>query len=187
MSLQHKYGFSLIESAIVLSIVGLVIGGIWTAAAVVSENNKVNRMVEIIMTSTSKARRLFDRNLPTVQTLLTGPVCSAANIMPADAQTTSVSYCGISPWGKSIDFTVSLNVNGAPPASAKPGIVFGTLLSTSACRAVVSKILPSTSSYTLLYVVSDNGAIPGGAKTIPSSFCGNGETSLTFYFYMAPI
>ena len=35
---QHRKAFSLIEAAIVLGVVGLVIGGIWTAAAVVNDN-----------------------------------------------------------------------------------------------------------------------------------------------------
>jgi len=42
---NQKKGFSLIEAAIVLGVVGLVIGGIWVAAAAMYENYKVNKTV----------------------------------------------------------------------------------------------------------------------------------------------
>lgn len=41
-----KKAFSLIESALVLAIAGLVIGGIWIAAATVNENMKQQQVVE---------------------------------------------------------------------------------------------------------------------------------------------
>jgi hypothetical protein len=41
---KHR-GFNLIEAAIVLGVVGIVIGGIWVAAATVMEEWKVNRTV----------------------------------------------------------------------------------------------------------------------------------------------
>ncbi len=42
---HKKRGFNLIESAIVLGVVGLVIGGIWVAAAAVNNNYKVSKTV----------------------------------------------------------------------------------------------------------------------------------------------
>ena len=40
---QTRDGFSLIEAAIVLALIGLVIGGIWAGAASVSENRRINQ------------------------------------------------------------------------------------------------------------------------------------------------
>lgn len=48
-ALRRKGGFNLIESAIVLGVVGLVIGGIWVAAATMYENYKVNKTVEDLL------------------------------------------------------------------------------------------------------------------------------------------
>ena len=47
-AVAHKTckGFSLIEAAIVLAVVGGVIGGIWYSAAAVYENHRVNKTVE---------------------------------------------------------------------------------------------------------------------------------------------
>lgn len=53
----ERRGFNLIEAAIVLGVVGLVIGAIWTAAAHFSEEYKVNKTVsdiELIVKNTQK-------------------------------------------------------------------------------------------------------------------------------------
>jgi type II secretory pathway pseudopilin PulG len=46
---QERRGFNLIETAIVLGMVGIVIGGIWVGAATVSENIKVKKTIEGIL------------------------------------------------------------------------------------------------------------------------------------------
>ncbi len=46
MLTPQQKAFSLIESAIVLAIVGLVIGGIWVGAAIVSDSLKKQQVVE---------------------------------------------------------------------------------------------------------------------------------------------
>ena len=43
---SKRHGFSLVESAIVLAVVGLVLGGIWIASAAMHENYKVNKTVD---------------------------------------------------------------------------------------------------------------------------------------------
>lgn len=51
--------FSLIEAAIVLGVVGVVIGGIWAAASAVNESLKINRMTNDIIESISKIQLAF--------------------------------------------------------------------------------------------------------------------------------
>ena len=46
MITPQQKAFSLIETAIVLAIVGLVIGGIWVGAAIVSDSIKKQQVVE---------------------------------------------------------------------------------------------------------------------------------------------
>lgn len=55
----QKLGFSLIEAAIVLAVVGLVVAGIWVAAAEMYENYKVNKTVEGIFTIEKNAQQLI--------------------------------------------------------------------------------------------------------------------------------
>ena len=55
---DQSEGFSLIESTIVLGIVGLVLGGIWLAAATVSENHKVSKTIEGTVYLIESTRRI---------------------------------------------------------------------------------------------------------------------------------
>jgi len=56
---NHKKGFSLVEAAIVLGVVGLVIGGIWVAAAAMYENYKVNKTVEGVLEIVRNTQKLI--------------------------------------------------------------------------------------------------------------------------------
>lgn len=55
----RQRGFSLIEAAIVLAVVGLVLGGIWVAAAAMYENYKVNKTVEGIFSTARNIQNLI--------------------------------------------------------------------------------------------------------------------------------
>ena len=55
----QKRGFSLIEAAIVLGVVGAVIGGIWYSAAAMYENYKVNKTVEGIFSTARNVQNLI--------------------------------------------------------------------------------------------------------------------------------
>lgn len=59
---NHKKGFSLVEAAIVLGVVGLVIGGIWVAAASVMESMRVSEAVKGLTLMADKATRLLSRS-----------------------------------------------------------------------------------------------------------------------------
>lgn len=56
-AVRKKRGFNLIESAIVLGVVGLVIGGIWVAAAAVSEDRKVEEVVQGILSTVKNIQK----------------------------------------------------------------------------------------------------------------------------------
>lgn len=56
---KRRRGFSLIEAAIVLAVVGGVIGAIWWGASAVYERHKADQMASTIITSVYKTRSLF--------------------------------------------------------------------------------------------------------------------------------
>jgi hypothetical protein len=89
-----QQGFNLIEAAIVLGVVGLVIGGIWVAAAQVQENLRISKFSGQLVSIQSSVRQLFYRKGP----IPSGEVSSliAAGIFPADMVSNSQVY---SPWG----------------------------------------------------------------------------------------
>ncbi len=60
-----KRGFNLVEAAIVLGVIGLVIGGIWVAAASVQSNlRKTNAMTGLIQIATNTANLLKNHAYP---------------------------------------------------------------------------------------------------------------------------
>lgn len=59
----RRSGFNLVEAAIVLGVVGLIIGGIWVAANAVNEQRRVSQTVSNILQIEQNVRRLFPQGL----------------------------------------------------------------------------------------------------------------------------
>jgi type II secretory pathway pseudopilin PulG len=59
-SRNRSHAFSLIEAAIVLGVIGLVIGGIWVAAADLASKRRLNEAAEGMLTSVQNARALLE-------------------------------------------------------------------------------------------------------------------------------
>lgn len=57
----RKSGFNLIEAAIVLGVVGLVVGGIWSAASSVIENRRISKFTEDILLINQCIKNKFPR------------------------------------------------------------------------------------------------------------------------------
>ena len=89
----EKKGFSLIEAAIVLGVVGLVIGGIWVAAATVREEWKISRLFGDIQLIVNKAQNLISsadsRSIGSVN--ITSQLQSA-NVFPGDWSVFSAAW-----------------------------------------------------------------------------------------------
>lgn len=58
--LRQRQGFSLIEAAIVLALVGVVIGGIWAAASTVSESHRISDTLEGIASLLGNLRQNYE-------------------------------------------------------------------------------------------------------------------------------
>lgn len=93
---KRVLGFNLIEAAIVLGVVGLIIGGIWVAASAVSRAQKIDRTVSAIHLTMNKLSNLYrNQTFPTAVTDLT-PMLISAGAIPANLiQNTSA----LSGWG----------------------------------------------------------------------------------------
>lgn len=59
---KKRRGFSLIEAAIVLAMVGLVIGGIWLTTASVRRAYNRNKDVELVLSGLQKVKNLYYKN-----------------------------------------------------------------------------------------------------------------------------
>lgn len=95
--MSQKKGFSLIEAAIVLGIVGLVIGGIWIAASAVQEKNRQSVTVGHVGQIADNVRRVFAGIVvnPLGETLHT-QADLLPTIYPADVLSSSAPK---NPWG----------------------------------------------------------------------------------------
>jgi type II secretory pathway pseudopilin PulG len=98
-------GFNLIEVAIVLGVIGLVIGGIWIAAAAVSRNVKV-QAAEVMFNSVVSGVFAMYKNMPTpgVNTNLDAAV-TAAGFVPRDL----VNAAGtdfVNPWNGAVNVNI---------------------------------------------------------------------------------
>ncbi len=61
---SRRHGFSLVESAIVLAVVGLVLGGIWVAASAVIDNYRIKRIAEgLILAGNNLQNNLSQRDV----------------------------------------------------------------------------------------------------------------------------
>jgi prepilin-type N-terminal cleavage/methylation domain-containing protein len=131
--LRSKKGFNLIESAIVLALVGLVIGAIWTAAAHFSEEYKVNKTVSDIARIVKNTQRLIsirDAELLANGVLITNTIVET-NGFPSDWVSGGTVK---NPFGGSV--TVK-NMHDAYPTRVRIGL-YG--IPASVCVNIVVKI-----------------------------------------------
>lgn len=119
-----KTGLSLIETAIVLGVIGLVIGGIWVAAATVTESNRQNTLISNLISITGKLQTNF-KGMPwtkrdgTILASITfadypfGTYIMKAgwsNIIPADMISASSDY-PVDPWGQQLQIAIVNQTN----------------------------------------------------------------------------
>lgn len=84
VSLQRiSCGFNLIEAAIVLGLIGLVIGGIWVAASAVSENMRRADAGKGILSIVQGVRNLYGSGAPTSTSRVEAAMINAG-VVPGD-------------------------------------------------------------------------------------------------------
>lgn len=141
--------FSLIEAAIVLAIVGLVIGAIWVAANSVRENRQVNKMVEAVLYMTERLNILY-RDTPPATTADVTSQLLLMDVVPEDLVQNGVPT---TPWGTPFSF------NTEPDTIS---IDFGGYLIGNKCRQFLARLygavyyLPTFRSGSLELVVDGN-------------------------------
>lgn len=84
MMKNSKKGFNLIEIAIVLAVVGLVIGGIYVAASSVTDNQRKQKAQSQLLQIVQNFRVLYSSQADPAAGAVTGDVLANARVMPAD-------------------------------------------------------------------------------------------------------
>ena len=84
---MNRRGFTLTELAIVLGVIGLMLGAIWSASAMVMRHQNVNQTAKQVLITASNIRELFPQgfnNQSANQNITTAVV--AAGVFPNDAE-----------------------------------------------------------------------------------------------------
>ena len=138
-ALRKKRGFSLIESAIVLGVVGLVIGGIWVAASAVNENWKATKHAQEIVLITNRAMALLKGQSYSLA-VWTTPITEllAAGVFPEDMPV--IGGYPRNPWGGQV------SVGLAPGSPVTRFEVATRGLGYAACTKVVFAVAGSFKS-----------------------------------------
>ena len=142
--LAAQKGFNLIEAAIVLGIVGLVVGGIWVAATSVYANLRSKTATDQLLKVAQGVRALYATSSVTGSangTDLTASMAQA-NVLPSDILTTAPNAADatntVNPWGGNI--AVYSAPNSAATAQAGFAITI-TRIPAAACTDFVMRNL----------------------------------------------
>jgi len=183
-SFIHPKGFSLIEAAIVLGIIGLVVAGIWIASAAVQDNLKMANTLRGMELISSRATALFTRdtidNTPGANTtsgLNVTTTAIAAGIIPADWLKNSAIY---DPYGHSITIIISSVLSTYTDPYRV--VVKMTGVTTSQCRRLVMQI----PYHILKYIYASGTATIYGTLPIDpeGGICSTNNQDMSFAFFM---
>ena len=169
--MKKNSGFSLIEAAIVLGVVGLVIGGIWVAAAEVMFKNNTAETAKGIAQAVSAVRNLY-----------AGIPCSGGQ---TDLKVPTMELGIMSNWPLKTNYTVTapigneVSVSISCAASIGPAIVVGFTggFNYKSCMALVAQMAIPRSSSGFSIDNGDFGAMGGSGR------CVSGMSSLGFYWH----
>lgn len=183
MTRKPKRGFTLTEIAIVLGIIGIILGAIWAAAATVYENMRAERAAGDVLTIVGGWRSIYGAKQVDVAdwTDITAATINA-KIMPPDMiQTGNTSY-GVGPWSGSYVY-----VYGIQTQNAVDVLVWD--ISQSACNRLAQAILGSSSAPIQAGLNNDwrtfppLGTSPYYTTTDIANDCANSNTNAIFVTY----
>lgn len=184
-----RKGFNLIEAAIVLGVVGLVIGGIWVGAATVSENYKVNKTASDLELIVKNAQNLISfRDAEAIGNIEITSMLRDAGVFPKDFIN-----------GNLVKSQFGGNVRANLLDGSRIDFSFDKIKSSSCSRLIVkissigalagSRGNGSGSRPTLGYVIVSNSSSPYFITTdfpispeIATSACGNTTATTTFTY-----
>ena len=198
---HKKKGISLVEAAIVLGVVGLVIGGIWGAASTAYENYKINQTINATQQMVDRARNLFKNQDPAsiISSFHLLTTAQLFDLLAKDLDGFSLDASGLrikDPWGKVVILDVYfLDIGyGLPTDKLVLSIGYGRRPSggilnvwpVSRCIQMTSKLTAAAKNELANVLLTDGGTFITTFPYMPtSSECvTNSMQYLTFEFYV---
>lgn len=205
---KSRKGFNLIEAAIVLGLVGVVVGGIWAASAGVREQSAINQSISDVLVTVNNVRSLvsgspasFCQSIGCTPNINVTAQMAEAGVLPAGSTLTTDAYVSsllstpdviVTPMGVKIAY-VSGDWSSLIPTleGLKIGAAFINIdqpLCTKLIAAISSRFHDDTDLQFIAYIV--NGVqINGTSFPIPpdaaASVCqplSAGNNALGFFF-----
>ncbi len=140
---NNKRGFNLIEIAIVLAVIGLVIGGIYVAASAVTENNRKQNTQKQLLQIVQNVRAVFSTQAQITAAQVAYANVKAMSLFPGDLQDTGTGF--VNSYGGAVSL-------GAPTTQTFSVIMNG--LSQTACIDILTKGFGSTANTQQIGLVS---------------------------------
>jgi prepilin-type N-terminal cleavage/methylation domain-containing protein len=163
---RRRKGFTLTEIAIVLGIIGLILGAIWVAASAVFGNQRLAKANTEILQIVQGARTLYATSSVTGEangTALTASLVNA-NVFPSDLVSGTT---GLTPWGG----TTRLNVYSQTASVTGDAILIElTNLSTAACVGLLTGLTGSGRDAGLWKAYANSATQATGTHTTTSTF-----------------
>ncbi|MCL2469171.1 MAG: type II secretion system GspH family protein [Alphaproteobacteria bacterium] len=117
---KRTRGFTLMEAAIVLGIIGLITAGIWVAAAAVLKQKRVTESYGILIQISQNMRALYEKH-PYFSRFSPGEDITVpmrqAGVFPADLFASAADNVPRNPWNTPISITVGPSTGVSPPHS----------------------------------------------------------------------
>jgi len=181
-------GFTLTEMAIVLGVIGTILGAIWTAAANVSAHNKAAKEVQEILTIVNNVRAFYaNRASFAAGGTCLNAVLVPAGIFPADMAVPAIATdtCGAvngtsqaDPWDKTVDVGTQTSWDGLPGSTGAFEILIdwsANDMTTAQCSQVLTALTGSSAAAAGMTAVGGGGfgalvGAPAVAASNPANF-----------------
>ena len=174
-------GFTLTELAIVLGVIGIMLGAIWSASTMVNQKLKVNRGYNEILTIVANVRALYPGGkmfaTGATQTNITAALVSAG-VFPADMINPATNL-PINPWGTSVNVYASTS---APDSSGTQFEVQFVPIPQKPMCTLLGMLAVGYDAEGLTYLNDDNSwhSTAGGTLDVTSFACTLGNFSTSF-------
>ena len=183
LSKTRTKGFTLTEAAIVLGILGLVLGAIWAAAGSVYNNNRVQTTLTQVLTIVNSIRSSYG-TYSAIPSDLTAVLAAKAGMVPRDMlddHSAPTKVTGV--WGGDVTIAAA-NVGGTAGDSFK--ITFAKV-PRSACMDILARTTGVGRDSGLFSAGGGNTLIttfPIGASTAEAQCASSSNNTLTFNFLL---
>lgn len=178
---KTRLGFTLTEVAIVMGIIGVLLGTLWAAAGSVNEANRIRNASETIVKIAQNVRLLYiersaftnGQNHDLTSMLINSAVFPDDTISP-------VSGLPVTPWSTGIQVRVGPSLSGSGPSNSFDLILQGNLPEDD-CKKLASMMIGPGREPALVSVELNGTTIDIETASL-GDYAGNNCTTATFRF-----